>query len=84
MFLQEANNIGLPLDFFLASLSKLHSWCREEYFEEKIFLGKNYKFFSSFFYTARKLFGLLANFFWQNCVWIAFYMSIKTFSEKSS
>ena len=67
---------------FLAGLSKLHSWCREEHFEEKIILGKNYKSFSSFFYTARKVFGLLAKLFWQIFVWTALYMSIKTFWEK--
>ena len=54
IFSQEANIIGFPLDFFLAGLSKLHSWCREEHFEEKIFLGKNYKFFSSFFLHCAK------------------------------
>ena len=69
---------------FLAGLSKLHSWCREEHFEEKIILGKNYKSFSSFFYTARKVFGLLAKLFWQIFVWTALYMSIKTFWEKKN
>ena len=65
---------------FSASLSELHPRCPEEHFEEKISL-KVLKFFHRFWILPEDCW-TLAIFLWQNCVWTAFYVSIKTFSKK--